>query len=188
MIDCRKEIALLYVYGWFFIDLLSIIPFDIIFSNIESVNGRSTSMVRLARIGRMYKLVKLTRLLKMLKIIKDRSRLLKYANEALKMGAGFERLFFFLFLFLILSHVVSCLWVLVGNITDEEETWLQGIKDDPTLELYLTSFYFTVETITTVGYGDFGPKTELEKVFCVITMIIGVVSFSFASGSLASIL
>lgn len=171
------------------IDLLSIVPFDIIFSNLSSINGKSTSMIRLARIGRMYKLVKLTRLLKMLKIIKDRSRLLKYANEALKMGAGFERLFFFVFLFLILSHVVSCLWVLTGNINDTTDgTWLADIDELPAIELYLTSFYFTVETITTVGYGDFGPKTELEKIFCIVTMIIGVISFSFASGSLASIL
>lgn len=85
-------------------------------------------MVRFIRIGRMYKLVKLTRLLKMLKLIKDRSKILKYANEALKMGAGFERLSFFVFLFLILAHVVSCLWVLTGNINDDKNgTWLEDI-------------------------------------------------------------
>jgi uncharacterized membrane protein (UPF0182 family) len=55
-------------------------------------------------------------------------------------------------------------------------------------EQYLTSFYFTITTITTVGYGDISINTPLEKIFCIIIMIIGVLAFTFASGSLASIL
>lgn len=54
--------------------------------------------------------------------------------------------------------------------------------------LYLTSFYFTVTTITTVGYGDISGGSSAEKVFCIIIMVVGVISFSFASGSLASIM
>lgn len=85
-------------------------------------------MIRLVRIGRVSKLVKLTRLLKMLKLVKERTRLAKYTNEALKMGSGFDRLLFFVFIFLMLSHVVSCLWVLTGNISGtNEESWTQDI-------------------------------------------------------------
>lgn len=52
----------------------------------------------------------------------------------------------------------------------------------------MTSIYFTVTTITTVGYGDIGGNTNVEKIFCILIMVIGVVSFSFASGTLASII
>jgi hypothetical protein len=55
-------------------------------------------------------------------------------------------------------------------------------------EQYLTSFYFTVTTITTVGYGDISASTNGEKYFCILIMITGVVSFSVLSGSLANIL
>ena len=55
-------------------------------------------------------------------------------------------------------------------------------------ELYLISIYFTVTTITTVGYGDISIKTPMEKMYCIVVMLIGVIAFSFASGSLASIL
>ena len=51
-----------------------------------------------------------------------------------------------------------------------------------------SSLYFTCTTITTVGYGDVLAQTTNEKVFCFLLMIIGVIGFSFASGSLASIL
>ena len=54
-------------------------------------------------------------------------------------------------------------------------------------ELYLTSFYFTTTTITTVGYGDYSGNTPVEKIFCVIVMIIGVISFSLATASLTSL-
>jgi hypothetical protein len=79
-------------------------------------------MVKFARIGRLYKLVKLTRLLKMLRLVKDRSKLLNQVNEYVKVGVGFERLMFFVFLFLMLSHIVSCLWVITADLEDPEST------------------------------------------------------------------
>jgi hypothetical protein len=77
----------------------------------------------------------------------------------MKIGIGFERLFFFILMFLILCHIVSCLWVLVATFDGPESiegSWLdvKNLKEVPKSELYLTSFYFTVTTITTVGYGD----------------------------------
>ena len=75
-------------------------------------------MARLARIGKMYKLIKLTRLLRVLKIIKERSKLVKYVQEILKIGAGFERLFFFTLMFFLVCHIVACLWVFVAAIED----------------------------------------------------------------------
>lgn len=78
-------------------------------------------------------------------------------------------------------------------IGDQEDgvdgTWMEGdINDMPPSEQYLTSVYFTVTTITTVGYGDISGSSISEKIFCVIIMLVGVMSFSFFSGSLASII
>ena len=53
-------------------------------------------------------------------------------------------------------------------------------------EQYLTSFYFTITTMTTVGYGDLSASTFLEKIVCILIMFIGVITFSFASGALAN--
>lgn len=51
----------------------------------------------------------------------------------------------------------------------------------------MTSFYFTITTITTVGYGDISGGTSAEKIGAILLMLLGVISFSFASASLASI-
>ena len=43
-------------------------------------------------------------------------------------------------------------------------------------------------TIVTVGYGDITPVNKLEQIYTIILMITGVISFSFATGALASII
>ena len=50
------------------------------------------------------------------------------------------------------------------------------------------SLYFTVTTITTVGFGDISGGTTPEKIICLVLMVIGVIAFSFATGTLSSIL
>ena len=39
---------------------------------------------------------------------------------------------------------------------------------------YLDAFYFSVATLTTVGYGDFAPHTDLGKLFTIVYLFIGV--------------
>ncbi|MBI2448890.1 two pore domain potassium channel family protein [Candidatus Pacearchaeota archaeon] len=39
---------------------------------------------------------------------------------------------------------------------------------------YLDSLYFSAATITTVGYGDFTPRTDLGKLFTIFYIFIGV--------------
>ena len=54
--------------------------------------------------------------------------------------------------------------------------------------MYTISYYFTVTTITTVGYGDISATGTLERIFAIILMMGGVFAFSFATGTLSSIL
>jgi hypothetical protein len=186
-VEDRKRIAKEYIASWFMIDFMAIFPFDLFFVNSRNIN----EIVRITRIGRMYKLVKLTRLFKVFKIMKDKNKMFKYLQQFTKIKNGLDRLIAFFFSFFIMVHLVSCIWVMMANFhTDHSETWM-GTGDYYRLsayEQYLTSFYFTITTITTVGYGDITIGTWSEKIFCTIMMVTGVITFSFASGSLASII
>jgi voltage-gated potassium channel Kch len=39
---------------------------------------------------------------------------------------------------------------------------------------WLDSLYFSVITLTTVGYGDFSPATDFGKVFTIIFVLTGI--------------
>ena len=126
-VDSRPEIFCTYAKGWFSIDLIAIIPFD---HMVNSTN--MNSLAKVTRVGRLYKLVKLTRLLRVLKIMKEKSKLLKYINGMLKIGLGFERLFFFVIIFTMLIHIGSCMWVVIAVLysSDYAGTWIEPFIEE----------------------------------------------------------
>jgi len=38
----------------------------------------------------------------------------------------------------------------------------------------LDALYFTIITLTTVGYGDFAPKTDAGKIFTMVYIFVGI--------------
>jgi predicted PurR-regulated permease PerM len=54
--------------------------------------------------------------------------------------------------------------------------------------VYIHAVYFTVTTMTTVGYGDMSASTKIEHLFCIVLMVLGVIVFTFISGALSSVL
>lgn len=39
---------------------------------------------------------------------------------------------------------------------------------------FLDALYFTITTLTTVGYGDFSPKTDIGKIFTIFYLMVGI--------------
>ena len=39
---------------------------------------------------------------------------------------------------------------------------------------YIDSIYFSVVTLTTIGFGDFAPKTDVGKIFTILYIIAGI--------------
>ncbi|KAK3234222.1 hypothetical protein CYMTET_55513, partial [Cymbomonas tetramitiformis] len=50
---------------------------------------------------------------------------------------------------------------------------------------YIASVYWTMTTLTTVGYGDISPTTNTERVFTCVVMLIGAVVYASIFGSVA---
>jgi Trk-type K+ transport system membrane component len=105
-----------------------------------------------------------------------------------------ERLLFFLIVFLILSHLACCLWIIIAALYNPdgtfEGTWMENFPEYANSNggIYITAFYWIISTITTVGYGDISGTNNVERVFCSVCMFVGVIAFSIANGSLASII
>jgi voltage-gated potassium channel len=67
----------------------------------------------------------------------------------------------------VLTVTVTVVVVLIGSVV----IWLFGGKDYPDLG---TAVWFTLQTITTVGYGDVTPDTGFGKFVAGVVMIVAI--------------
>lgn len=57
---------------------------------------------------------------------------------------------------------------------------------NPQFDSYLESAYFTVSTMTSVGYGDVTPQTHFGKIIAMAMMLLGTFIFVSFTGVIAS--
>ena len=48
--------------------------------------------------------------------------------------------------------------------------------------------YFSFTSLTTVGFGDYNPRSEFERIFCAMILLFGVAIFSYIMGNFIEIL
>ena len=53
---------------------------------------------------------------------------------------------------------------------------------------YVTAFYFSLVTVTTVGYGDVLPDTHEEKMFVVFAIMLGAFLYAFIIGDFSTLI
>jgi voltage-gated potassium channel len=77
-----------------------------------------------------------------------------------------------------LAHWISCGWIAISDFNSEAGP----------LETYTAALYWAITTMATIGYGDIVPHTILERWFAMGVMVIGVGSFGYIIGNIATIL
>lgn len=186
LIEDRSMIVKIYLKGWFLLDIIAIFPFEW----VVPTNGEAANLVRFIRIGRITKMLKLMKLVRLMRLQKDTGfNVLGVLQEFFNISSELRWLFKFFCFFAMGAHVVCCFWIIAGEFdSNEEKSWLTPYKLDGTsrASIYLTSFYFTITTITTVGYGDMSAETGNEMIICIFIMLVGVIAFAMASGALTN--
>lgn len=85
-------------------------------------------------------------------------------------------LLFFIYWIIHIAHWLACGWLSIRDFD----------PNVPMIDSYLKSIYFTLTTITTIGYGDITPVTNSQIVFTMFIEIIGVGTYGYLIGKMAS--
>ena len=182
----HKKIIVTYLKSTFLLDLFSILPFWLL------DNGQKTGILKLTSLPKIHRLLKTCKLFRVNKMAGKHNsyKVTKFFNDKIKLSHNIQRLFVFIIVFLLLNHLCACFWLLMAKLQDlNPDTWVVrlGYADISNFDLYLICFYWTLTTVTTVGYGDVTAGTTIERIYNLIIMGFGVILYSFAIGSLSSI-
>ncbi|NXG29466.1 KCNH1 protein, partial [Dromaius novaehollandiae] len=112
------------------------------------------------------------------------------------------------------AHWLACIWYSIGDyeVIDEDtntirpESWLYQLgmsigtpyrfnasgfgkwEGGPSKDsVYISSLYFTMTSLTSVGFGNIAPTTDGEKIFAVAMMMIGSLLYATIFGNVTTI-
>ncbi len=166
----RKSVAMQYLSGWFFLDLVSALPLAPLFELVtpHEVSGTLT-----------YQIIMLCRLIRLLKLIKVPVTF-KVIRDIIDISPALIRLITFLFWFSLITHFMSLGWIAIGASEAER----------PFGDQYIRALYWCITTIATIGYGDYVPNhnSNIQLIYTIVVQIIGVGLFGYIIGNVATLI
>uniref|UniRef100_A0A8C3R416 Potassium voltage-gated channel subfamily H member 1 n=1 Tax=Cyanoderma ruficeps TaxID=181631 RepID=A0A8C3R416_9PASS len=195
VISDPKLIRMNYLKTWFVIDLLSCLPYDVInaFENVDE------------GISSLFSSLKVVRLLRLGRVARKLDHYIEYGAAVLVL---------LVCVFGLAAHWLACIWYSIGDyeVIDEDtntirtESWLYQLGESigtpyrfntsgfgkweggPSKDsVYISSLYFTMTSLTSVGFGNIAPTTDGEKIFAVAMMMIGSLLYATIFGNVTTI-
>lgn len=157
---CRLYCAqnrLKYIFSFFgIIDLLATLPLYL---------GWFFQSARYLMVMRTFRLIRVFRVFKLFSFLEEGDNLLK------SLKVSFPKIMvFFLFVVVMVISLGTLMYMVEGTIPDSP------FVDIP------TSIYWSVVTMTTVGYGDIAPITPLGRFLSAIVMLLGYTIMAVPTG------
>ncbi|TRY90469.1 hypothetical protein DNTS_015630 [Danionella cerebrum] len=156
-------------------------------------------------ISSLFSSLKVVRLLRLGRVARKLDHYLEYGAAVLVL---------LVCVFGLVAHWLACIWYSIGDyeVIDEQtnsiktDSWLYQLatsigspyrfnasgtgqweggpgKDS----LYITSLYFTMTSLTTIGFGNIAPTTDGEKIFSVAMMMVGSLLYATIFGNVTTI-
>jgi hypothetical protein len=184
-----NKIAHKYIFaGWFFVDSISVFPFTSFFET-----GQITKLFRLARLPRLIKLIDISRFKKVLIAFQSSGKDENIVGQYIILQA--YKVVRLVIIACIITYFLGCSWFyFCDNVAYHNDSNLNSfienfeLEDVPANTQLLRSSYYALTTLSTVGYGDYFPITNNERVFAVMIMLGGVAFFSYIMGNFIEIL
>ena len=195
LITKSEKIFLHYIKGYFIIDLISAIPYYSMIKIISYKNHQNMIMpINCTKyynhvINDKYQMIELLKLVKLIKCISSNNIVSNYITGELNEISFFEDWSFLLsniFILLLVFHLTACIHIFVSSTTFPNWIIQKGLQTSPFIEVYLSSIYFLITTVTSVGYGDIIGSSFTEIIFQIFLLMIGIIAYSWLISSLSN--
>ena len=176
----RKTVSIEYLKKWFWLDLVSAFPFELV-TNDDS--GNIPQVLKVFKLSRLLRLLRLVRIARML-------RILQRLEYSLRIQEGLRQLFAFLAVLVYAAHWFSCCFFALGDMArSDDEFWANGVGLDGfgIGTNYLAAVYWSIMTLTTVGYGDVSAINNQQRLLGIFAMICGALLFSYGVSHVVNI-
>ena len=182
------DIAQKYIHNWFFWDLIQAIPIKSLLSIFDNKCKNKDFYNTTLYHHNFYYIFICIRLIKIIKVLHNNKfieKILDLFNETTHY-INFFKIYKNLFIFFISIHIVANIFIFIGRI--DYPNWIinYGYDDCSYIKLYLISIYYSITTLTTVGYGDLLCITYKEKIFGLFLEIFGVIAYSWVVSSISN--
>ena len=76
--------------------------------------------------------------------------------KSLRLSTSVRGMFRIVLWVMFFNHIVGCLWFYQAKANDYVGSWVlnNGIQDDSPYRQYIISYFWALQTLTTVGFGD----------------------------------
>lgn len=175
LVDEHKKIAWKYMSTWFLFDVISTIPSEL----AVKISPKPLRQYGLFNMLRLWRLRRVSALFARLE--KDRNFNYFWVRCAKLVCVT-----------LFAVHCAGCFYYLIAvHYPDPKRTWIGVAMDDflnQSLWIrYVTSIYWSITTLTTVGYGDLHPENTREMIFDIFYMLFNLGLTAYLIGNMTNL-
>ena len=187
----KKSIIYNYIKHQLLSDILSGIPVYIIkkyfyykFYTKNGLNFIALDNEKLNERVKCFRFLTLFKIIKIFKIMNKKKNIAmnKFSEYTSKLASG-EKIYsglLFVVNCLIYLHLLICTHIYIGKQTYPNWISYSNMQDSSFILIYITSLYYLIETMTTVGYGDMANLFTITSIiFQIIILSVGIIAYSW---------
>ena len=194
LVTNNKKIILNYLGSQFLIDLITTIPtfglINIFYEKDKFIKGYDNICNYGCKAENLIYLLTFIKIFKIFKILeRNQNEFISFIWSNISNSSFIDNwgnIIYEVILAILFLHISACIHIIIGR--NSYPNWIieNNLSEEKFGAIYLSSIYFLIATITSVGYGDITGKGLNEYIFQIFLLLIGIIAYSWLISSISN--